>query len=68
MEKLQVAEETDLLTVKQIAAKLRLCPDSVRNHVRAGNLPAPLRLGTRTHRWRAADISACIAALPQRAA
>jgi predicted DNA-binding transcriptional regulator AlpA len=53
----------DLLTVRQVADKLQLRPDSVRRHVRAGNLPAPIRIGTCTVRWRASAISAHLASL-----
>lgn len=46
---------TDLLTVREAAAILRVAPETVRRRVRDGSLPA-CRLGTRSIRIRTTDV------------
>jgi excisionase family DNA binding protein len=46
----------DLLTVREVAQRLALGTRTVWKWSRSGQLPAPVRLGNRTVRWRAAEI------------
>jgi excisionase family DNA binding protein len=46
----------DLLTVREVAQRLALGTRTVWKWSRSGQLPAPIRLGNRTVRWRAAEI------------
>ena len=53
-------EGDELLTPRQVALKLQICTRTVRNHVRAGVLPQPVRLGGHLVRFRAAEIAAVL--------
>lgn len=51
-----------MMTDVEVAEACRICRKQVWNMLRAGRLPEPVRLGgTRSVRWRAADIEAWIA-------
>ena len=45
-----------LLTVRQVAGLLSVHPRSVWRMAATGKIPAPIRLGEKTVRWRAADL------------
>jgi excisionase family DNA binding protein len=47
-----------LLTVRDIMTFLRVSKPALRSWVDAGQFPAPLVLGGRTHRWRRSDVVA----------
>ena len=47
-----------LLTVKDVGRMLKVHVRSVWRMAATGNLPAPLRLGEKTLRWRLADVLA----------
>lgn len=51
----------DLLTAHQAATMLNLSDGAFYSAVRAGRLPAPIRISPRRCRWRRADIEAVIA-------
>jgi excisionase family DNA binding protein len=53
------------LTVRQIAAMLRCCPQTVRNWVKRGLLPPPLSLGKRKRLWEADAVERHLALLRQ---
>jgi predicted DNA-binding transcriptional regulator AlpA len=53
------------LTVRQIAAMLRCCPQTVRNWVKRGLLPRPLALGQRKRLWEAEAVERRLAVLHQ---
>jgi excisionase family DNA binding protein len=59
---------SQLLTVRDVAALLRIHPRSVWRMSASGQLPAPLALGAKTIRWRAADIEAYLTTLAGQAA
>jgi excisionase family DNA binding protein len=48
------------LTAREVADRLRIGLRTVWRWTKLGALPAPLRLGTRIVRWRAADIAEII--------
>ena len=45
----------DYLKVRDVAAILQVCPETVRRHVRAGRLTV-LAINRRLHRFRRADV------------
>ncbi len=48
----------ELLTAKDVAARLKISPRQVWKLASAGRLPAPVRVGgSRSVRWRAADVA-----------
>jgi excisionase family DNA binding protein len=47
--------DDELLTVKEVAARLKVNPQTVRRWIRSGRLPA-VRIGTRGHRVRATEL------------
>jgi excisionase family DNA binding protein len=49
---------SELLTLEEVARYLKVSPRTVRNYVRDGRLPAPLRLGPRCVRWRRGEVEA----------
>lgn len=49
-------QNTQLMTVKQVAQTLSCGVSTIWRWVRAGDFPAPVRIGGAT-RWRAADIA-----------
>lgn len=53
-------DETCLMTVRELAEKLRLSPDTIRRHHAAGNLPPAVRIG-RSLRWGRSQISEWLA-------
>ena len=55
-------DNDELLTVEMLAKKLDCAKRSVHAWTREGKIPAPVRLAGKLLRWRAADISAWIAA------
>jgi excisionase family DNA binding protein len=57
----------ELLTVKDLAEILCLSVREVYRKAAAGELPAPIKLGHRTTRWRAREIQAHLDSLPPRA-
>lgn len=46
----------DLLTVRDVARRLNIGTRTVWRYCATGDLPAPIRLGKRVVRWKAADI------------
>lgn len=48
--------ESELLTVRDVAARLRISPRQVWKLLASGRMPSPVRL-SRSVRWRADDIS-----------
>lgn len=48
----------NLLTVKQVASKLSISRSQVWRLVRAGTLPAPIRLSAQVVRWVESDLEA----------
>lgn len=50
----------ELLTAKDVAARLSIGVSTVWRQVKHGNLPSPIRIGGST-RWRRADIDALTA-------
>ncbi len=55
-------------TKNELAAALRCCPRSVENHVRAGRLPKPFFVSSRSPRWSRAAVAQWIAQQQQQAA
>jgi prophage regulatory protein len=51
-----VTKERDLLTVREVAARLGISRWTVWRMATEGILPPPIRLGRRIIRWRIADI------------
>jgi excisionase family DNA binding protein len=45
-----------LLTMKEVAERLRISPATLWRLVAKGEVPSPVHLGARSTRWRAADI------------
>jgi prophage regulatory protein len=58
-----VEENLGLLTVGDVARRLRISRRTVWRWSAAGRLPAPLRLGPQCTRWRAAEIQRYVDAL-----
>ena len=56
-----------LLTVKDVAAVLKIHPRSVWRMSATGEIPAPLALAPKTIRWRLKDIEAHLAKLAAQA-
>jgi excisionase family DNA binding protein len=51
----------DLMKAKEVAAVVRLSVRELRRLVREGKFPAPLTIGTRSIRWRRADVERAVA-------
>ena len=49
----------EYLNVREVAAILQVCPETVRRHVRAGRLPV-LAISRRLHRFTRADVLAFV--------
>lgn len=49
------------LTVQQVCAMFNISRATVWRWVSTGHLPAPVKLGPNTTRWRAADVEAFLA-------
>jgi len=56
-----------LLTVKDVAAMLKVHPRSVWRMSAMGEIPAPLTLGPKTIRWRLKDLEAHVGKLAAQA-
>ena len=56
-----------LLTVKDVAAMLKIHPRTVWRMSATGDIPAPLRLAAKTIRWRLKDIETHVAKLAAQA-
>lgn len=54
--------EEVLLTTKETRKKLRISESALWRGIRAGRLPAPIKLGARSARFLLSEIEACIAA------
>jgi predicted DNA-binding transcriptional regulator AlpA len=55
-------DSADLVYTKnELAAALRCCPRSIENHVRAGKLPRPFFVSSRSPRWSRAAVAEWIA-------
>ena len=50
-------DSIDLLTTKELAAKLSVTVVTIRRWVKAGKFPAPLNIGENTVRWRESTVS-----------
>lgn len=50
------AEQPKLLTKYEAARKASINPRTLENWVKAGRFPKPVRIGTRTVRWRPEDV------------
>jgi predicted DNA-binding transcriptional regulator AlpA len=46
----------DFLTAGDLADRMQVCKQTVRNWVKRGLLPPPVRMGRRSLRWRAAQV------------
>jgi excisionase family DNA binding protein len=57
-------ESLELLTIKDVAALMKVTPMSVDRWVRQGVLPQPIKLGGR-RRWSPADIARAIEEAPR---
>ena len=55
----------DLLTRKQVEEKVQLTTSSIYRLMRAGKLPAPIRIGENAVRWRSDELSAWIESRPR---
>lgn len=53
------AAQTRLLKITEVQKRLGLCRASIYNHVKAGRLPAPVRLGKQS-RWLEGELEQCI--------
>ena len=51
----------DYLKMRDLCALLCASPTAIRNGVKSGYLPAPVRISSRTFRWRKTDIVKCLA-------
>lgn len=51
-----MSNSCELLTVKEVGGLLKIHARSVWRLAATGRIPAPLRLGTKTVRWRAIDL------------
>jgi excisionase family DNA binding protein len=58
-----ITPQRELLTARDVAARLSIGVSTLWRQVKRGNLPAPIRIGGST-RWRRADIEALTAAQP----
>ena len=54
----------DLLTAKEVAHRLSIAVRTLHRLVRAGVVPAPVRLTRKIIRWRVADIDRYLKGLP----
>ena len=54
---------TKLLKTKEVMGALSVSESTVYRLVRAGTLPAPIKLGPQCNRWREADIEVALDAL-----
>lgn len=52
---------TDMLTIGDVASRLRVSERTIRNWVAEGLFIAPERVGRRSVRWRPADVDAWLA-------
>lgn len=50
-------ETKQLLNIKEVSATLNISTATIWRHVKAGTLPAPVKIG-RLKRWRRSDIEA----------
>ena len=57
-----------LLNCKDVQDALRVSESTLYRMIRAGTLPAPIKLGPQCNRWREADIEAALDALRPKAA
>lgn len=55
----------NLLTRRQLVAKIKRCPAQIDADVRAGKLPAPIQTGLRSIAWIEAEIDEWIASRPR---
>lgn len=53
---MNTASNTLYLSVNQVAERFNVSPDSIWRWKRAGDFPAPVKLGGNTTRWRLSDI------------
>ena len=61
-----LAEPTALLPCTVVMSVLGISKNTVYRWTREGRLPAPLKIGPNSTRWRAADIRAYVEGAPQR--
>lgn len=50
--------EIRLLTMKEVQASVRLCPNTIRKLVKLGRFPEPIRISSHRIAWRADDVEA----------
>lgn len=55
---------TCLFTIQEVSTNVRRCPASIYNDIKKGVFPPPVKIGSRTSRWREEDINEWIANLP----
>lgn len=53
----------NLVDMKEIAARLQICKRTLQRWTRDGNFPPPIRLSSRSLRWRWSDVQAHLAKL-----
>jgi excisionase family DNA binding protein len=59
---ISLAEALPLLTLKEVAARLRMCPRSIQRKIAEGSFPAPIRIG-RSVRFLESELEAYVNAL-----
>jgi excisionase family DNA binding protein len=60
-----IQQQKPLLTAREVAARIGIGLRTVWRWTETGTLPAPVRWGRRTVRWRAADIERFIYGSPR---
>ena len=55
----------ELLTLEEVMAVCRMTRDAIRRGRQDGSFPQPVRVSTRSVRWRRSDIDAWIESLPE---
>ena len=55
---------SQLLTLKQVCARVALSRASVYRRLREGGFPEPVRVGVRAVRWHATDVDAWVSSRP----
>lgn len=60
-----MSDRCELMTVREVAAVLKLHTRSVWRMAATGAIPAPIRLGEKTVRWRRVDLEKHLATLAE---
>lgn len=62
MSTISLAEALPLLTLKEVAVRLRVCPRTIQREIAEGRFPSPIRIG-RSVRFLETDLDAYLASL-----